>query len=164
MKIKKILFVFIIIMMAITLTACGNTANENMSVKINRTMDNLSSTLKKIEVIADSDLIVSDIMPTKNIQLNSPSNNKNIANRQIVNYNNNGLNNYYQTIPQNVNTYYHNNSINNINSYDGFGENGFNNNNCYGNYCYNNFEYYSPYNNYNNLPYNNYLFDQSSWK
>lgn len=160
-KTYKILVALSLVMFSFLFVGCGSSTNANLSTKIERTLNNLSSTIKKIEDISEEDLIVSDIMPTRTMETTLPKNYGTTSDRQIVDYNQ-VANTNQQRIPQNCNTYYPNNMINNVNSFT----NQTAYNGCqYGNYVYpyGNYAYpnsmYQPYmypnNNYANPNFNN---------
>lgn len=159
-KIFKILTSITLIMLTLILTGCGTSANANISTKVERTMNNLSSTIKKIGDISEEDLIVNDIMPTRSAQISVPTNYGNTTDRQIVNYNQQTTNEEGYAYP-NSNTYYPSNTINNVNTFaNPYPYNGYNYGNCLPNGYYNNAGVYPtgynyPYS-YNNPQYFNY--------
>lgn len=153
-KTYKILVALSLAVLSFLFVGCGSSANANLSIKIERTMNNLSSTIKKIENISEEDLIVSDIMPTRTMEMTLPKNYGTTSDRQIVDYNQ-VANTNQQWIPQNCNTYYPNNIINNVNS--------FTNQTAYNGCQYGNCSY--PYRNYTypNSMYQPYMYPNNSY-
>ena len=91
---KKISLVFVVFCLSLTLFACGETANASVVRKINRTMTNLNSAIKNVQVISDDELIVKEIMPSS-VKENE---NNNVTTKQIVNYNPNPINNNFRNV------------------------------------------------------------------
>ena len=136
---KKISLVFVVFCLSLTLFACGESANASVVRKINRTMTNLNSAIKNVQVISDDELIVKEIMPSS-VKENE---NNNVTTKQIVNYNPNPINNNFR----NVNTYYQYGNYN-MNPYYAYGQAG---------YPYYNGVYANPYQQFNGAYYGGYM-------